>query len=188
MRYGCSTEQANSGSLLQADRFPSPLSSVHTHPDTEASLEREQMRVLGKIPGLNIERGLRILRGNVQKYIVLLGLLSNSYQKHTEQIHVLLAEEFSASMETFAYSLRGTAGMVGAQSVSESADLVLSALHSGREDEVKQHGFVLAESLSTLIGSIQSAMALLDEVSFLMRNASDRTDSPGAPESATESI
>lgn len=144
------------------------LDTDYPLPDAQKDFKEDQVRRLGGIQGLNFENGLRVIRGNIPKYLVLLSLFAESYQKHTEQILELLAAEMTTSLETIAYSLRGSAGLVGAQSVSEAANSVLSALRYGRIDEVKQHGIILVETLSCAVNSIQSALAHPDEVTALL--------------------
>lgn len=153
-------------------------------PDVSKNLETVQIRHLSSIQGLNFEDGLRVIRGNVPKYVALLGLFAVSSQKHIGQIRELLATEMTAPLETIAYSLRGSAGMVGAQSVSEAANSVLSALRSGSMNEIRQHGLNLAETLSSLVCSIQSALGNLDEFTVVMGSVCGQVGFESAPTGA----
>lgn len=136
---------------------------------------------LQSIHGLNFENGLAAVRGNVTKYVVLLNLFAKSYQKHSGQIQELLISRKTPSLESIAYSLRGSAGMVGAQSVSTAANSVLSALRVGHIAEAEQHGGILANELSNLINSIQFAIADLGDPCEVSGNSGKQGDFGGSP-------
>ncbi|MCF8184382.1 MAG: response regulator, partial [Polynucleobacter sp.] len=138
---------------------PAPPSAVveQTH-DMPANKENLQQR-LTAIRGLDLESGLAILRGDVGKYARLLKLFADSYRNRSKLIHGALAKGEIASLESIAHSLRGSASMLGAQSVSETANSVLLAVRGGQMDDAARFGAVLAEQLSTLIDDILHAVS-----------------------------
>ncbi|MDP2823001.1 MAG: PAS domain S-box protein [Sulfuritalea sp.] len=118
--------------------------------------EEQQRRRLACIPGLDLGVGLAAMRGNVTKYARLLVLFADGYHHHADQILSQLATGELQAIEPIAHSLRGSAGMLGAVSVSEAATAVLSALERNQgTEETKRLCMVLAENLSRLVGNIR---------------------------------
>ena len=152
----------------------------HVSSDVLARHEIDHTLRLQSIHGLNFANGLTAVRGNVAKYVILLNLFAKSYQKYSGQIQDLLISRKTPSLESIAYSLRGSAGMVGAQSVSTAANSVLSALRDGHMAEAEQHGGILANELSKLINSIQFAIADLGDPGEVSCNSGKRGDFGGS--------
>ena len=117
---------------------------------------------LGDISGLDIERGLAMMRGNVKKYARLLALFAEGYSQHGERISEMLAAGEQDAVQPLAHSLRGSAGMLGAAKVAGAAEAVLTAMRSnpggdiGR-DEVSELCDVLVAELSSLVEGIRYA-------------------------------
>ena len=118
--------------------------------------DEAQRRRLAAIPGLDLDCGLAMVRGNVTKFTRLLVLFADGYHHHADQILSLLATGEHAAIEPIAHSLRGSAGMLGALSVSEAASDVLAGLdRDAASDEIVPLSKRLAEELSRLVGGIR---------------------------------
>ena len=127
--------------------------------------DEDQMRRLAGIPGLDLDRGLAMVRGNVTKFTRLAVLFADGYHRHAEKIIEMLAAEDLASIEPIAHSLRGSAGMLGATNVCEAAGAVLTALRTdAATSDIAPLCTLLAKDLSSLVGGIRQAAAGLVEV------------------------
>jgi PAS domain S-box-containing protein len=121
--------------------------------------EDQRLRLAG-IPGLNLDHGLGMLRGNVAKYTRLLILFADGNQQQADQISGMLAAGEFAAIEHVAHALKGSAGMLGATNVANAAVAVLSVLHSDAgANEIGPLCAVLAKELSSLVNGIRQATA-----------------------------
>jgi two-component system sensor histidine kinase/response regulator len=120
--------------------------------------DAERRRRLAAIPGLDLQRGLAIIRDNVTKYTRLLVMFADDNQAHAERILALAAAGDLAAIEPIAHSLKGTAGMLGAVGVAEAAATVVSALRDQPGDAMTPLLCAnLGGELATLIDSIRLA-------------------------------
>jgi CheY-like chemotaxis protein len=79
---------------------------------------------LAALPGMNVTRGLSVLRGNAVKYLSLLGRLVTS---HSGDMRLLTRDLAAGDHETalrLAHTLKGAAATLGADQVSERARVV----------------------------------------------------------------
>ena len=127
--------------------------------------DEDQQRRLAAIPGLDLNHGRAMMRGNMAKYTRLLVLFADGNHQQADQISGMLAAGELAAIESIAHSLKGSAGMLGARNVSEAAGAVLSALHGDAGNgEISELCAVLTEALSGLIDGIRQATVGLAEV------------------------
>jgi two-component system sensor histidine kinase/response regulator len=92
--------------------------------------EAEDLRLrLSEIPGLDVERGIGLLRGNVVKYARMLKLFAESHAQDTVHIMEGLAAGDLASVKRITHSLKGSAGMIGAMKISGMATNIQGALN-----------------------------------------------------------
>ncbi len=126
--------------------------------EAPAAADQDQRRRLAEIPGLDLDAGLAMVRGNVTKYTRLAVLFADGYHHHADQILELMAAGDLAAIEPLAHSLRGSAGMLGAEVVSEVANDVLLALRGkARANNAGPLCTQLAEELAKLIAGIRHA-------------------------------
>jgi CheY-like chemotaxis protein len=126
--------------------------------------DKARRRRLAGIPGIDLERGLAMMRGNLDKYTKLLVLFADGYHQQAEQIIEMLAAGNLKAVEPVAHSLRGSAAMLGAMNVAEAAGAVLSALRGEENsDDIGQLCAVLAEGLAGLVDGIRQAVGELAE-------------------------
>jgi CheY-like chemotaxis protein len=127
--------------------------------------DENERRRLARIPGLDLERGLAMIRGNLKKYTRLLVLFADSNQRYGDQISGMVGSGELAAMESIVHSLRGSAGMLGALPVSEAASAISMALRNKADtDEISRLCAVLAAELSSLVRGIREATAGLADV------------------------
>jgi HPt (histidine-containing phosphotransfer) domain-containing protein len=122
--------------------------------------ESQKRRRLAAIPGLDVERGLTLMRGNVTKYARLLALFADGHRQDADQIAKMVAAGEFAALEPVAHALKGSAGMLGAMALSKTATALLAELRGDAErDEVCRLGGILATQLSGLVQGIEQATA-----------------------------
>ncbi len=120
----------------------------------------QQRQRLDAIPGLDVGQGMAMIRNNVAKYAQLLSMFADRNAQHVDKIMRLVAAGDLQAMRPLAHGLRGSAGMLGAQAVSEAAAAVTAAFHDGEGAErIGQLCSVLSGELSALIGGIRQAVA-----------------------------
>ncbi|MCX7166873.1 MAG: PAS domain S-box protein [Rhodocyclales bacterium] len=143
----------------------SPFARIVTEtPATPAGNDEDERQRLSHVPGLDLDLGLTMLRGNVTKYKRLLVLFADGYQKHAEQILEMLAAGELTTIESIAHSLRGSAGMLGATTVSDAAGAVLAACRGeGGTEQIGPLCTVLADELASLVGGIRQATVEIAE-------------------------
>ena len=120
----------------------------------------ELRRRLERIPGLDIERGLAVVRGNTTKYARLLGLFADGHGQDAARLSAGLASNDLVPLKELAHALKGSAGNVGAIRLYEAAETLYSALRAsaGRE-EINARCTALIAELSPLIAGIQGALS-----------------------------
>ena len=142
--------------------LPSAGPKVVVAEPAAADNDEEQRRRLARIPGLDLERGLQTMRGNVRKFARLLALFGDSHRQDAEQISARAAAGDLAAIKPIAHSLKGSAGMLGAMTVSKAADAVLTALRNeAGADEVGRLCAALSAELSSLLGGIEQPLEMV---------------------------
>ncbi|MBL8451923.1 MAG: PAS domain S-box protein [Zoogloea sp.] len=84
---------------------------------------------------LDVERGLRIVRGKWPTYLRLLGIFVDTHGGVAERLTACLAAGDIAEIARLAHALKGSAGNVGAVRVSSLADAVCQAARAERSPE-----------------------------------------------------
>ncbi|MCX7145513.1 MAG: ATP-binding protein [Sulfuritalea sp.] len=136
-----------------------PLPAAATIQERSAS-DKDMLRRLASIPGLDLQLGLSMIRDNVTKYTRLLVMFADSHQAQAERILALAAAGDLAAIEPIAHSLKGSAGMLGAAGVAEAARTVMSALRGPASDDmIPVYCANLGKELATLIDGIRLATA-----------------------------
>jgi PAS domain S-box-containing protein len=134
-----------------------PAAAIEEPPANDEDL----LRRLAAIPGLDLEHGLSMLRGNVTKYVRLLRLFVDGNQHYVEQIPQIVASGDFAPIHPIAHSLRGSASMMGAMELSSTAAALSAACRGDAgSGEIGRLCDVLANDLSSLIDGIRQATRL----------------------------
>ncbi|MCK6394897.1 PAS domain S-box protein [Zoogloea sp.] len=89
----------------------------------------------GTSDDLDVERGLRIVRGKWPTYLRLLGIFVDTHGDVAERLMACLAAGDIAEIARLAHALKGSAGNVGAIRVSSLADAVCQAARTERAPE-----------------------------------------------------
>jgi two-component system sensor histidine kinase/response regulator len=142
-----------------------PEASVQSLPVVVTAEERpandaDLLQRLAAIPGLDLQRGLAMIRDNVTKYTRLLVMFADGNRAHAERIPALAAAGDLAAIGPIAHSLKGSAGMLGAVGVTEAARTLVSALRGQADDDmIPLLCANLGRELATLIDGIRLATA-----------------------------
>ena len=115
---------------------------------------------IASTPGLDIERGLKILSGNREKLIRLLQSLAQNHRHDPAQMRVLLAANELSQVQALAHRLKGVAANLGAVAVAEAS----SRLDAALRDENNYGPSQLHALIDQVDQSMQSLVTILDEV------------------------
>jgi CheY-like chemotaxis protein len=96
----------------------------------------EALARLAGIPGLNLIRGLSVVRGNVLKFLGLMQKFVVSHGDDMAHLAEMLANGDCESADRLVHTLKGTAATIGAEQISSLAKGLEDLLRQGREGEV----------------------------------------------------
>ena len=112
------------------------------------------------IAGLDIERGLALVRGDTTKYSRMLALFADSHAGDAARLSERLASNDLIALKELAHTLKGSAGNVGAARVSDAAATLDSAIRTGKgADEIDSCCGILIDRLTSLIQGIRDALS-----------------------------
>ena len=135
----------------------SPLPAVVAQRVLDSAAGQQQ---LANIPGLDIGRGLALVRGNAARYERLLALFVDSHGQDARHFSEELAAGDFAAIKVRAHTLKGSAGNVGAVWVSEAAAHLHSVVVQASEaDEIASCCTVLMAELTLLVDCLQGCVA-----------------------------
>jgi HPt (histidine-containing phosphotransfer) domain-containing protein len=142
----------------QGDMFVRNAGAPATAASPAVADPADPLRGLRAIAGLDIEAGLKVMRGNGSKYLRMLTLFVDSHAPEAEQIASALAANDLATVKQLAHTLKGSAGTVGATGVAAAA----AALHAAIRDnpqaqEIDTLGKTLIAELNALVESVRRA-------------------------------
>jgi CheY-like chemotaxis protein len=133
---------------------PAPAASTAPPPDPAELRQR-----LAAIPGLDIERGLALVRGNPLKYGRMLTLFADSHDGDAALIGTALATGDFPMLKQLAHTLKGSAGNIGAICVAEPATALNLALREkAGKDEIEACCHALDAALTALIRQVRAAL------------------------------
>ncbi|MBS1227608.1 MAG: multi-sensor hybrid histidine kinase [Proteobacteria bacterium] len=123
-------------------------------PDADAWRRR-----LAGVAGLDVERGVAMLRGNTAKYVQMLSLFTEIHADDARCLAESLAAGDLAALKARAHTLKGTAGNLGATRLSEAAGSLLAAIvGSAAAAVIERDGAVLIDELSAFIAQVRLAL------------------------------
>jgi PAS domain S-box-containing protein len=108
---------------------PAPATPGAADP-TEPADATDPLRGLREIAGLDIDRGLKAMRGNERKYLRMLTLFADSHAADAAQLASARAANDLDAVKALAHTLKGSAGTVGGLRVADAA----ASLHAAIRD------------------------------------------------------
>lgn len=110
-------------------------------------------------PGVDVERGLTLLRGNSTKYANLFMRFVEGHVDDGARLSVLLANNDHSQALHLAHTLKGTAATLGADALSEVAGRVEKQLRMGTMGTPEQEDFqALLDAVDIEIGALAACM------------------------------
>ena len=127
---------------------------------TEAKEAADCRAALAEIPGLDVDRGLKRVRGNVEKYAHVLTLFADGHGDDGARIAEALAANDLEQLGELTHALIGAAGNVGASVLSDAGQRLQSAIrHAADEATISECGYTLVAELDSLTQRIRDAIA-----------------------------
>lgn len=128
-----------------------------------ASADEALARLAG-IPGLNLPRGLSMVRGNIVKFLELVSQFVASHGDDMARLSELLARGEREAAGRLVHTLKGTAATLGAEQISGMARGLEIALHQSTDDEDDRREIdMLIDALSVELSSLAAAQAFLQD-------------------------
>lgn len=132
------------------------------------------------LPGIDIEAGLLRLQGNRKLFIKLLKKFAVKYTGITGEIKDALSIRDMVHACHLAHGLKGVAGNLSLKEVQSDADLLETAVDSGRSDDIEQRVRSLEEKLTRVLGAIQTLNDMTE--TDIGDNAMSEKDAPNLSE------
>jgi two-component system, sensor histidine kinase and response regulator len=127
-------------------------------PDAERNVDFPLPDRLAGIDGLDLDAGLKVVRGKVPAYLRILRLFAEGHALDHEQLrHHLDRHDFLAA-EHAAHALKGSASNIGATTIRQLAAALEAAAKQRHPDNAAGHLDQLAAALPGLIEGIQAAL------------------------------
>jgi PAS domain S-box-containing protein len=118
----------------------------------------DSLQGLRAIAGLDIECGLKTMRGNGTKFLRMLKLFVDSHAPEAEQIASALAANDLITTKQLAHTLKGSAGTVGAMRVAAAAASLHAAIRDNLQaQEIDTLGKSLISELNALVEGVRRA-------------------------------
>ncbi|NDG39247.1 MAG: response regulator, partial [Betaproteobacteria bacterium] len=127
------------GSLAPTDPPASPAPTLDAK--TQATLAR-----LAALPGFKVARGLAVLRGKADQYLDLLGGFAESHADDMAKLAASLVAGDTDEVEHLLHSLKGTAGVFGADHVAALAQQLTLSLRADPGSEAVRSTMAAIES------------------------------------------
>ena len=147
--------------LPKAAGHPSLQASPATSTaEADGALDPAEWRLrLAQVPGLDVERGLALVRGNMAKYLRMLALFAGSHVQDASKLSAMQAENNLDALKQLAHTLKGSAGNVGAGLVSDAAAALDTVIRTqAGADQIAHCGTLLISALNTLLESVRDVL------------------------------
>ncbi|MDP1901015.1 MAG: ATP-binding protein [Rubrivivax sp.] len=114
---------------------------------------------LASVTGLDIERGLMLMGGNIARYTELLALFARSHAQDPAELSARLAANDLEALQRLAHDIKGSAATVGALRASDAAGLLQLAIRNGAEpDELAASCAALVVEMTALLAHLRGAL------------------------------
>jgi signal transduction histidine kinase/CheY-like chemotaxis protein len=127
--------------------------------ETEAEAEAALRARLATMPDLDLDAGLRLVRGKLPSYRRILTLFAEGHGDNLQRLTHLISQNDLDAAEKLAHALKGAAGNVGALPIHALATTLDDALKRGDGAAAQAALAPLAEHLPRLIEALQTALA-----------------------------
>ena len=116
----------------------------------------EWRRRLANIPGLDMEHGLALARGNASRHSRMLALFADSHAGDVSRLSASLANNDLVTLKQLTHALKGSAGNVGATKLADAAAaLDLAIREAAGQDRIDRCCITLIAELTSLVEGIK---------------------------------
>jgi two-component system, sensor histidine kinase and response regulator len=115
------------------------------------SVQNDDIAIPTEIEGLNIDLGLNHVMGKKQLYLYVLRQFMIEQKNSLTQIFQAIKNNDNASAERIAHTLKGVAGVIGAEFIQQQAEQLETTLHQG---QAQQHIVSLLDKLTHPLGNL----------------------------------
>ena len=124
--------------------LPEPLANAPDSPAASTAPPTTQVQAdaglidrLSAVPGLDVARGISVVRGKTAKYIELLAQFVDAHADDMDRLAESIAAGDHAKAVLLAHSLKGAAATLGIVSLAEAARHIEQQQREGREDDLE---------------------------------------------------
>ncbi|MBK6998906.1 MAG: GAF domain-containing protein [Rhodoferax sp.] len=154
-KWLASTKDAAQKTPAPESRPPAPDTTIKTAPDPAVLQQR-----LLQIPGLDVERGVTRMRGNLERYKGLLNTFATGHAGEVAQLYKAIETQDMAVLKNVAHTLKGSAGNIAATRLADAGTALDLALHQGAETQkILALSAELIAELSSLLDGIHNALS-----------------------------
>jgi HPt (histidine-containing phosphotransfer) domain-containing protein len=142
-----------------------PFSSVpatgHSVPPAPTFQQEVTLAQLASVPGLDVARGLDVLRGNVEKYLELLGRFVELHAADMTRVADSLSAGDHDTAQRLAHTIKGTGGTLGAEHLAADAGRLEKMLKANLDaplddPEIKAAMAAVSQEMLTLAAALPS--------------------------------
>ena len=148
-------------------------------PPTEAEAAVALRARLAAIPDLDLDAGMRQVRGKLASYRRILTLFADGHAEDGPRLTALIGQNELAAAEKLAHALKGAAGNVGALPIHDLASTLDAALKRSDRAAAEAALAPLAERLPRLIEALQAALTKPTEAPHQTLMATEQTAEQG---------
>ncbi|MCK5058457.1 MAG: response regulator [Candidatus Aminicenantes bacterium] len=128
--------------------------------------EKTEKPKKSSIPEINLEAGIKHVAGNKELYIKLLQKFRGKYSSFINELKKMLDSEKKKDAIRLAHSLKGVAGIIGAEKLRLNAGKLEDSLEEGKEKDVDIHLENVSSSLKQLLEEIDRTGIIQMQVKF----------------------
>jgi len=134
----------------------SGMPAIPTLPRRDAEEWRQRLQA---VPGLDFERGLDVVRGDVRTYSRILALFAETHAKDIARIDEARVAGDLATLKSLTHTLKGSAGSVGAMQLADASKTAHALiLKDGTAAEIDAACVVLVAKLRGTIADLRQAL------------------------------
>ena len=123
--------------------------------------DEKQRVALSRIPDLEIAIGLKLMRGNLAKYVHLLNTFAIGHADDVDVLRAHLGAGEKVDADRMAHTLKGVAATLGAEKLRHSAlalEMAIREPHALPEGSLEEHLQRLEAALNPLLSGIERAL------------------------------
>jgi len=140
--------------------LPKAADATPPSPPPPPHPEGTRRELLSAIPGLDVDRGLALMRGQEEKLMRLLGLFADSHAADASRLLQWLNAGDLPAVAALAHALKGAAGNVGAAALQAAAEATLMEIRrNGEAAEIRRLGQQLAVDLARFVEAVLKVRA-----------------------------